>query len=121
MEDIIDEWLKKHPVIDKDKQVKSKKKIKKKKSRYKTYDRVIDLHGYNKEEAYSVIRKEIEFARVHHLRKILIIHGIGIHSKEIPVLKDLVTKIAKSNKNVEDFHPAPLKDGGEGATVLYLK
>ena len=121
MEDIIDEWLKKHPVIDKDKQIKSEKKRKKKKSRYKAYDKVIDVHGYNKEDAYSLIRKEIEFARRHHLRKILIIHGIGIHSKEMPVLKDLVIKIAESNKNVEDFHQAPLKDGGEGATVLYLK
>ena len=122
MEDIIEEWLKKHPIIDKDKQVKDKKKRKTKKSRYNAaYDKIIDLHGYNKEDAYSLIQKEIEFARVHHLRNILIIHGIGIHSKEIPVLKDLVIKIAKSNKNIEDFHQAPVKDGGEGATVLYLK
>ncbi len=79
-------------------------------------DGMLDLHGFTAAEARTQLEYFIAKARNAGWRKVLIIHGKGLHSKEEPVLK----------KTVMDFiaecpwtgaHGIPKADKGGSGTV----
>ena len=116
--DEIEEWLKKHEVVDKDAPTPRKKGGKEVKKRY---DMTVDLHGLRLKEAEQKVKRDLKRAFELHFNKILIIHGVGLHSKGEPVLKNGIRNLIGTNLYVRDFTNAPLRDGGEGAVVVYIR
>jgi len=85
----------------------------------------IDLHGMRSEEASQRLRFTVHRCVASGVRELLIIHGVGYHSvlSGGPVLKDMVRSMLENElcMNVRDFRPAVAKDGGDGATLVYLR
>ena len=116
--DEIEKWLKKHEIIDKDANTEEHRKNKDTK---KHYDMTIDLHGLRLKDAEIVVKRKLKRAFELHYDRILIIHGVGLHSNGEPVLKNGIRKLINTNPYVRDFTNAPLRDGGEGAVVVYIR
>ncbi|RKX65080.1 hypothetical protein DRP44_07090 [candidate division TA06 bacterium] len=116
--DEIEKWLKKHRIIDKDANT---GEYKKNKDTKKHYDMTIDLHGLRLKDAEIVVKRKLKRAFELHYDRILIIHGVGLHSNGEPVLKNGIRKLINTNPYVRDFTNAPLRDGGEGAVVVYIR
>lgn len=94
----------------------------------------IDLHGENLIDANKKIEKLIFDCCNNKVNRILVITGKGIHSnnkrnpyvsKDFSILRHSVPEFIKNNpvlmKNIKEFRPADIKDGGEGAFYIYLK
>lgn len=86
---------------------------------------VLDLHGMKSENAARKVRTFIAQSRKKGIREILIIHGRGNHSVDRgkPVLKQMVHDMleAELHHDIRDYRTALPKEGGEGATVVYLR
>jgi DNA-nicking Smr family endonuclease len=85
-------------------------------------ERVLDLHGSYIDEA--LVELDIFILRAVHdgCRKILIIHGKGLHSPNSRgVLKDAVKKALEANIYVRKTGQASPQEGGGGATWAVLK
>ncbi len=84
----------------------------------------LDLHGSTSDEASRRIRSTIEWCRGHGVGELLVIHGIGRHSApaEGPVLKNLLHDLLdyELKSTVRGFRAGLPREGGEGATVIYL-
>lgn len=120
-------FIDKHGIINKDKYLKpantAKKKtvaVHKKQSRER-----LDLHGLTTSEASIRLRNTIHRCRERGINEVLVIHGKGFHSNmhNGPVLKEMVRKILEEElcTSIRDFRTALPRDGGEGATVVYLR
>ena len=81
----------------------------------------LDLHGMRREEAALRLRDFLRNSLRGGLRKVLVIHGRGLHSNEEAVLPALVRKELEQNPSVADFGPADPSQGGGGATQVFLK
>ncbi len=85
----------------------------------------LDLHGMRSEEASQRLRFVINRCVENGVKELLIIHGVGYHSVLTggPVLKDMVKSMLENELclNVRDYRPAVGKDGGDGATLVYLR
>lgn len=81
----------------------------------------VDLHGLNAMEARKELLEFIEGMKRRGLRKGLVIHGKGLHSKNESILKPLVQKFLESSKDVGEFGRAKSEDGGSGATWFFLR
>jgi DNA-nicking Smr family endonuclease len=85
----------------------------------------VDLHGMRSEEASQRLRFIINRCVDNGVKELLIIHGVGYHSvlSGGPVLKDMVRSMLDNELflNVRDYRTAIAKDGGEGATLVYLR
>lgn len=118
-------FLDTHGVVDKDSLEMLQRKRKNSNSRKRTSRFVLDLHGMKSDKAESRIRTVLQDCRNKNIRELLIIHGKGYHSDpaEGPVLKKLVRDMLEGElrNSVRDFRTALPKDGGEGATLVYLK
>lgn len=120
-------FISEHGIHDKDANNGKIKKTSKKypKRNRNTFQREIDLHGKKEEEAEKILRSAINNAKNSSIKKLLIIHGKGIHSDPFdgPILK----KVADSMLNFEfkdivrEYYPAPYNKGGSGATIVILK
>ncbi len=121
--------LEKYGITDKDTEHQKASSFKKKKQQVKTKITVkrdrVDLHGLTSFEAEKVLRVTIESCRSRGVKELLIIHGKGHHSDSEtgPVLKTLVYQMLEHelNRFVKSFIPAMRKDGGDGATVVFLE
>ena len=84
-------------------------------------DGTLDLHGLTAAEAESRLNVFFAKARKAGWRKVIVIHGKGIHSKEEPVLKKVVMDfIARSPMaGAHGVHGAA--DGGSGAVWVAVK
>ena len=84
-------------------------------------DGTLDLHGLTAAEAESRLNVFFAKARKAGWRKVIVIHGKGIHSKEEPVLKKVVMDfIARSP--MAGAHGIPgAADGGSGAVWVAVK
>ncbi|MBN2037156.1 MAG: Smr/MutS family protein [Chitinispirillaceae bacterium] len=84
----------------------------------------LDLHGCRSDEASRQIRSAIESCGRRGIKELLVVHGRGLHStlSEGPVLKGLVNDMLDNELRwtVKDFRAALPREGGEGATVLFL-
>jgi DNA-nicking Smr family endonuclease len=85
----------------------------------------IDLHGLRREPAARRLADRIASARQRGLRCVLVIHGRGQRSAGgEAVLRDALPdwlSTGRSAKNVLAFAPAPIRLGGEGATLVLLR
>ncbi len=84
-------------------------------------DDTLDLHGLTSAEAENKLKNF--FSKAHKLgwRKVIIIHGKGIHSKEEPVLKKVVMDFIESSP-LAGAHGTPgSAEGGSGAVWVAIK
>ena len=94
----------------------------------------IDLHGFSLENANNVIEKFIVQCFEKGIKKIIVITGKGLRSKnnenpyiskDLSILKYSVPDFIRSNHNlmkiIKKVEEAGTKDGGQGAFYIYLK
>ena len=83
----------------------------------------LDLHGLHQDEAQESLDRFITDCKARGLRKVLIIHGKGIHSSgSDPVLGELVRRFIEHDKRCgASGHPKTKAEGGSGATWVLLK
>ena len=76
---------------------------------------ILDLHGYNKEQAKFDIADLIENCKRQHIPCACIVHGVsgGILKRKLP-------HYLIQHPDVLAFHQAPLEWGGQGAVVLII-
>ena len=120
-------WLRKYGTIDKDKiaeenQVRTKEQDRNYLINLKP-EAHIDLHGLHQDEARERLNLFITECKRRGLRKIMIIHGKGIHTHGTdPVLGELVRRfIETDNRCGMSGHPKNKAEGGTGATWVILK
>ncbi len=81
----------------------------------------LDLHGYRSREAQAKLGEFIEQALNIGLRMVMIIHGKGYRSQGASVLRPLVLNSLKQHPGVLAYCPAQPRDGGLGASYVYLR
>tara|TARA_Y100000590_G_scaffold389256_1_gene464150 strand:+ start:643 stop:1062 length:420 start_codon:yes stop_codon:yes gene_type:complete len=94
----------------------------------------IDLHGLSLDNANKTITKFIWECFEKRVKKIIVITGKGLRSKNIEnpyvskdlsILKNSVPEFIKSDKNldkiIKKITDANIVDGGKGAFYIYLK
>jgi DNA-nicking Smr family endonuclease len=84
----------------------------------------LDLHGFNTEEALRLLEKTLMTAFEQGLRGLLIIHGKGSASLELPegsIMKNLVNRYLRAQAQVLAFCSARPEDGGVGAVYVLLQ
>jgi DNA-nicking Smr family endonuclease len=81
----------------------------------------LDLHGMKREEASLRLRDFLRAGVRGGLRKVLVIHGRGLNSKDGAVLPAVVRAELERNPYVIDFGPAAPAQGGQGATQVFLR
>lgn len=119
-------WLDKYDVVDKDaidEDVKDQR-LNSSSGYLKSlpWEAKLDLHGFTKEEASVQLYNFIERCRTRGFRKVLIVHGKGIHTKGgDAVLPELVRNFIERNKHLGMSGHPDQKDGGSGATWVIIK
>lgn len=120
-------WLRRYGTVDKDKIAEETEE------RDRMADRnfllnmkpeaFIDLHGLHQDEARERLDNFVTDCKRRGLKKILIIHGKGIHTSGTdPVLGELVRRFIEQDKRCgASGHPKTKQEGGTGATWVLLK
>ena len=120
-------WLRRYGTVDKDKIAEEQE------ARSKLYDRTyllnmkpeafLDLHGLHQDQAQVSLDRFITDCKARGYRKVLIIHGKGIHSSgSDPVLGELVRRFIEHDKRCgASGHPKTKAEGGSGATWVLIK
>jgi len=119
------EWLRRYGVVDKDAVAEKAAENEKQKDRAwlldMPYEAQIDLHGLTAEEASIRLDQFVGECYKRGIRKVLIIHGKGNHSEDMPVLSGMVRSFIERDYRLgESGHPDK-KDGGKGATWVILR
>ena len=96
--------------------------------------KTVDLHGYTLNDANSFIEKFILKSYEQKVKKIIVITGKGLRSKnyedpfrskDLSILKNSVPNFVKNNKVlskiISGIESAEIQDGGEGDFYIYLK
>ncbi len=84
-------------------------------------DDELDLHGMLQDEAVTALRYFLRESRLEGCRKVLVIHGKGLHSQnQKGVLKDAVAQVLMKDKNVASWGEAARQEGGKGASWVWL-
>jgi DNA-nicking Smr family endonuclease len=81
----------------------------------------IDLHGKTQEETLVALDRFVGECRGRGLRKILVVHGKGIHSDDEAVLQKAVQTYIEGNPHLGTWGHPSAKDGGSGATWVVIK
>lgn len=76
----------------------------------------LDLRGMRYEDAHVELDKYLDDALYAGLNQVSIIHGFGTG-----VIRELVQKTLRNNKNVESFRYGGNGEGGQGVTVVTFK
>ena len=120
-------WLNRYGTVDKDKIAEDTEEITRQQDRSYVLnmkpEAVLDLHGLHQDEAYINLERFITDCKRRGLRKVLIIHGKGIHTHgSDPVLGELVRRFIERDKRCgASGHPKTKAEGGSGATWVLLK
>ncbi len=129
--DILNQWEKSfgndaHDIFDKDAQ--REKFEEREKMRDSEYVKklqpqdTIDLHGLTQEEARKALDIFVANAKRRGLRKILVVHGKGIHSQAGDgVLSALVRDFIEADSRLGQFGRADKTMGGSGATWVVVR
>lgn len=83
----------------------------------------LDLHGLTGQEAEAKVTNFLLTARQKGLRTVAVITGKGLHSKGLPVLRDLVEGMAKDMKAGREIRNYVWENGQRersGAIIIYL-
>ncbi len=82
----------------------------------------LDLHEHTEKEAKEALNAFLKDAKEHKLRKISVIHGKGIHSKDgIGILKSVVELTLRESGMVSESFAPSARFGGSGALWIILK
>ena len=81
----------------------------------------LDLHGCRQQEALQMLDSFVERALARGKRLVVVIHGRGLRSEREAVLKPLVQRWLGSRPDVLAWCPAQARDGGAGASYVYLR
>ncbi len=81
----------------------------------------IDLHGYTVDEARSELDRFLKEAVSQGKRKVLVIHGKGLHSEGDSRLRDMSKQMLAEHQLVGTTGTADPRDGGSGATWAILR
>lgn len=84
-------------------------------------DAILDLHGMTIVEAEVALNSFFASAERRGCRKLLIVHGKGLHSESEPVLAALVEKWLTRRASAGRSGHATRENGGRGATWVLLK
>ena len=84
-------------------------------------DATIDLHGLTVAEAQTHLQNLFIEARRKGWRKVLIVHGKGIHSKEEPKLKKAVMDFIEHSAYAGRHGIPDAAEGGSGAVWVAIK
>lgn len=120
-------WLRRYGTVDKDKIAEETAERTREQDRnYLVSMRPeahLDLHGLHQDEARERLNNFISDCKRRGIRKVMIIHGKGIHTHGTdPVLGELVRRfIETDNRCGMSGHPKNKADGGTGATWVILK
>lgn len=125
----MDAWLNRYGVQDKDAQPEALSRADKirlqaeerRRLRSMKPEAQIDLHGLSAADAERELDSFFAECRRRDLRKILIVHGRGIHSEGQPVLSSIVKSYIERSPLAGEHGTAEPKDGGSGATWVILK
>ena len=120
-------WLNRYGTVDKDKI--AEQHVERTREQDRNYvlnmkpEAYLDLHGLHQDEARIRLDSFITDCKNRGLRKVMIIHGKGIHTHGTdPVLGELVRRFIESDKRCgTSGHPKNKADGGTGATWIILK
>ena len=120
-------WLRKYGTIDKDKLAQEHQERTKQQDREYVLnlrpEAYLDLHGLHQDEARMRMDSFITDCKKRGLRKVMIIHGKGIHTHGTdPVLGEVVRRFIETDSRCgSSGHPKNKADGGSGATWIILK
>ena len=120
-------WLNRYGTVDKDKIAEESRERTKEQDRNYVLnmkpEAVLDLHGLHQEEAYVQLEGFITDCKRRGLRKVMLIHGKGIHTHGTdPVLGEVVRRFIEADKRCgQSGHPKNKAEGGSGATWVILK
>lgn len=81
----------------------------------------IDLHHATAAAAATLLRRFLRDARDAGARCVRVIHGKGLNSEGVPVLKNLCDRLLRQRADVLAFHSAPPAQGGTGAVLVLLR
>jgi DNA-nicking Smr family endonuclease len=95
-------------------------------------DAVIDLHGLNRDEAWTTLEAFFEDSRRKGFEKVLVIHGKGSHRGSRParyagdaesegVLRDLTRRFVESCSWAGESGYSTVREGGTGSTWVIIK
>ncbi len=84
-------------------------------------DAMLDLHGHRQHEAIQELEAFMQSAINSRSRLVIIIHGKGFNSESEAVLRPLVQNWLREQSMILAYCPAQPKDGGSGASYVYLK
>jgi DNA-nicking Smr family endonuclease len=108
-------------IVDKDASAGDSPSLARLSPRRQRTEAAVDLHGQTQEEAWQSISAFVERSVVQGLRKILIIHGKGLHPGANGALADLTRRYIETDDRLgASGHPGA-KDGGTGATWVVIK
>ena len=125
--DPFEQWLDRYPPPDKDAELDGAleaEKIQRDEKRYlkkSKPERSIDLHGMSVEECTKALSEFISEAHRDGLRKVLIVHGKGLHSGGESVLRRSVHDYLRQSELAGEMGDAERSDGGRGATWVILR
>ncbi len=119
----MEEWLDQYPPH---KEEEDGRVVKKRVSRRKILSMPVqdslDLHGLRKKDVEEELHLFLTSAHRRGFKKVLIIHGKGLHSKGgVSVLTPVVEELLRESSVVLDFGRGKSQDGGSGATWVALK
>lgn len=119
-------WLNRYGTVDKDKIAEAS--IEESKTSNVEYLKqmkpqlVVDLHGLMREDAWKRLEQVVEDCVRRKIKKILIIHGKGIHSNgSDPVLGPMVKQFIIQNANLGMSGHPDKKHGGTGSTWVIIR
>ena len=81
----------------------------------------LDLHHATAAGAEALLRAFLLDARDRGVHCVRVIHGKGLGSGGVPVLKNLVDRLLRHRSDVLAFHSAPVAQGGTGAVLVLLR
>lgn len=91
-------------------------------ARHLRHEAVLDLHGVLAADAEGQVFAFLKLAQERGLRKILIIHGKGYHSRSgQPVLRDIVYRCIEHSPYAGAHGVPGREDGGSGAVWVAIK
>lgn len=119
-------WLRRYGTVDKDKIADEQAEHIRENSRSYLVDMKVearlDLHGLTREEAWDRLKTFVNDCQRRGVRKIMIIHGKGIHTTgSDPVLGEVVRKFIEEDEHMGLSGHPDRKYGGNGATWVILK
>lgn len=84
-------------------------------------DDSLDLHGHTQKSAIAALSVFLRESLSLGYKMLIIIHGKGQRSQNMAVLKPLTLHWLSQQRSVLAWCPAQARDGGSGASYVYLR